>query len=341
MLRSTMPRVSCVTVTYGDRRVPLVSVAEHIARLVPSVERFVVVFNGVTYDPAQFVRALPLGDRVVTVVKRFNEGSAAGFAAGIEAAYRRTESEYFWLLDDDNAPRENALDRLLEAARSFAFSPEISFLSLRSDKTEYVDAAYRGRRIDIAANSFMGFHTRAALARRLQSSRKRRDINWDLPEAPLVSVGYAPYGGLLMPRRWYELAGLPRTDFVTYGDDHEYTARAVSLGGSIYLCAGSRVEDLERSWFLNSRRDCHYLLDPQSPPTRVFLSLRNRVALESERFVTSRPVYLLNAVVFFSVMVLRSVHGMPPLRALLDRVRLLARAFRDGRAGRLGPVEPR
>src|SRR5262245_17801158 len=240
MLRATTPGVSCVTVTYGDRRVSLANVAERIARFAPGTERFVVVFNGVTYDPDQFVRTLPLADRVVTVVKRFNEGSAAGFAAGIESAYRQTESEYFWLLDDDNAPSESALDRLLEAARSFFFSPEISFLSLRPGRPEYVDAAYRGQHIGIAANSFLGLDVRAALVRHLQPSRKRRDIDWARPEAPLVSVGYAPYGGLLIPRTWYELVGLPRTDFVTYGDDHEYTTRAVSRGGVIYLCAGSR-----------------------------------------------------------------------------------------------------
>lgn len=58
------------------------------------------------------------------------------------------------------------------------------------------------------------------------------------------------YGGLFASRCAFAAAGLPREDFVLYGDDTEYTYRFPELR----LVTGSVIADLEEPWWAQARR---------------------------------------------------------------------------------------
>lgn len=155
---------------------------------------------------------------------------------------------------------------------------------------------------------------------------------------PLLSVGFAPYGGFFFHRSWIEKIGLPRVDFFLYGDDHDFTSRVVTCGGKIYLCATSEVEDLEVSWNKAGVRS-HRLISPQSSPLYVYYSTRNRVYVEVSKYVSSNCIYHLNMLIMMLVLLfLGLVIDKRPL-ATFARWKMLRVAIGAGKKGELGRVK--
>ena len=321
--------VTCVTVTYGERRHLLTPVLERLQGLSPSLGAVVVVFNGVPYDPLAFLHKLGLGVPIIPVVSDVNEGSAGGFSRGLMAAFEDTRSEFLWLLDDDNCPQVGALRALAEAHQLLGGSPEVVLSSLRTGNWEQLEAVYQGRPMRVRTNSFLGFHVGSVVANRLCKHRLTAASAADHPGFPLVRAHCAPYGGLFIHRRWWTTVGGPRRDFLTYGDDYEYTMRVERAGGRLYICASSRVDDLERTWKTPS--DCHSLMEPQGDEQRVYLGVRNHVALERAYTVTSRIVYFVNALLFLARMTVGSWRcWLRAPGASLKRARVLRDALGAG-----------
>ncbi len=69
-------------------------------------------------------------------------------------------------------------------------------------------------------------------------------------EAGSNRLRWGLYGGLFAAREAFAAAGLPREDFVLYGDDTEYTHRF----GDLRLVANSVIADLEEPWWAQSQR---------------------------------------------------------------------------------------
>ena len=94
--------VCVVTVTYGDRWKLLVNMVD--AATAAGVSRFVVVCNGITenYRAQLEQRSWPSAIEIRFVFLARNMGSAVGFKRGIETAVAAQDTEFVWLLDDDN-----------------------------------------------------------------------------------------------------------------------------------------------------------------------------------------------------------------------------------------------
>jgi len=328
------PTVAAILVTYGDRWHLLRRVLGELLQHHESLRHVIVVDNasrGIRVDDLDTRSA---GPEVIVVRLPENLGSAAGFKAGLEAAHDQTEADLFWLLDDDNLPESGGLEALLQTFAQLGNDPLNSMLAMRPNRREYVSAAHGQGTVAIAMNSFMGLHLNKIAARLARRSPMR-------PQAP-TKVGYAPYGGLLLHRSWIARVGLPDESYFVYADDFEFTSRIVAAGGRIVLCPSSQIKDLETSWHLGGARRFHWMA-PETDPGRVYYSMRNRVALERRRFVSSTPLYLVNAATFVT---LRLVPGVAYHLAISRcpgrvwrRVRLLIRAVRDGWTGRLGRVD--
>lgn len=326
-------RTCVVTVTYGDRFHLLQDVVG--AAFEAGAGTVVVVDNGAASASRTGIDSMQQawGERLEVVRLAGNLGSAGGFKAGLERARRRTECEFIWLLDDDNAPRPDALLRLWHAYGMLGADPGNALLSLRRNQKEQVLAATCGVPVNVAPNSFLGFHLKhvpAKLRRRLAHAESGEEP----VRFPLASIGYAPYGGFFFHRDWLDRVGLPDERLYLYGDDHEFSLRFVRAGGRIYLCAASEVVDLETSW-LHKPVASRPWMSPGADERRIYYGLRNRVHLE-KAFTTSRFAYWVNACAYLGFLLVVGLLRDRRPGHLAGHFRLLLRAVRDGRSDRLG-----
>lgn len=329
--------VSCLIVTYADRRELLSAVIHRLHDMTPRIDNIVIVFNGVPYDVNSFVVNNKGAVPIKAVILATNTGSAEGYATALSSAVQQTSSSHFWLLDDDNQPELDALDMLWTALHLVGQSPDVLLLSLREDRWEYLAATHTGEHAGFRTNAFYNFHLGEVFRRKLTGWQPFKLKNGVFPRHPLVQVPYAPYGGLMLHRHWLDRVGLPCKDYYLYGDDHEYTDRISKAGGRIYLCAASRVKDIDRSWFLTGNTQCHFLLDPNASALRAYFGLRNRVAAEKLGHVTSDGLYMLNALIF-AVRHLLKAYRYWLDRRFWHRVYLLAIASKAGWDGNLSPM---
>ncbi|HEX7126917.1 MAG TPA: glycosyltransferase [Thermodesulfobacteriota bacterium] len=326
-------RTCVVTVTYGDRA--------HLVRKAVAAAfdagagGIVVVDNGAAPPSRAEIDRLAQawGGRLEVVRLPENRGSAGGFRAGLERVRDRAECEFIWLLDDDNAPRPDALGRLWHAYGALGADPNHALLSLRPDRKEYLLAATCGVPVAITPNAFLGFHLMdvpSKVRRRLSPARPGRAAI----RFPLAAVGYAPYGGFFFHRSWLDRVGLPDERLYLYGDDHDFSLRFVRAGGTIYLCAASEVVDLEPSWHHEPSASRPWV-SPAADERRVYYAVRNRARLE-KAFTTSRIAYWANACTYLGFLVVVGLLGEGRARQVLRRVHLVLRALRDGRSDHRG-----
>lgn len=331
-----VPAVTVVTVTYGRRWCFLSKVLE-VLLADPAVAEIVVVDNDSQEDIPSRVAKLA-SPKILVVSTGRNLGSAAGFKRGIEEAYSRAKGEFIWLLDDDNVPEPDCLQRLLAYYRALGNDPMNCLLALRERQRDLVDLVERGYGADPRPNSFLGFHWRDVprkIAKRIVQERTSVKTGAKFLVAMLT---YAPYGGFLFHRSWVERVGVPDERFFLYGDDHEYTWRFTRQGGRIYLCANCRVEDIDVSWH-HQAHDAHPYLSPRANALRLFYSARNRAYLETTYVVRSRMAYRFNVVLYVGFMLLKSLIRESDKAGVFRYLRLFVKALRQGWAGELGTVE--
>jgi GT2 family glycosyltransferase len=327
-----------VIVTYGKRWHLLSQVLQQLFIHDHAIVKIIVVDNG-SGDRIQ-ERVLELNIPIIEVIKlNENSGSANGYKIGINHALK-TEADYIWLLDDDNKPLDHCLERLFHAYQLLGNTPLNSLLCLRRDRGEYLRAAYEGKIVTNKKNSFLGFHLKSLPLRffnKIRQEKTRSETNYF--RYPLVSVDYGPYGGLLIHRNCLEKIGLPNEKFFLYADDHEFTNRIVQKGGHIYLCASAEVEDVEASWHVG-RGSIYSFVSLSSDPMRIYYSIRNRTFLERSRFVSNYPIYLLNIIFFYILVIIYgTIFNRRPM-PLIKRLCIISHAIYDGFKGNLGQTYP-
>jgi len=330
--------VSCLIVTYADRRHLLTKVLEKLDKQTFSVASVVVLFNGVPYDHSEFIQSLDLKIKIHTIEVGYNSGSAEGYNIALKKACQLTSSDYFWMLDDDNEPELEALEILFNAFDLIEADPmEVLLLSLRRDRWEYLSSIHNGNSIGFRNNAFFGFHFRNFLKSLVAESASFENKEGQIPRFPLLQIEYAPYGGLLLHRNWVDKVGLPDKQYYLYGDDHEYTDRITRAGGKIFLCAASRIKDIDQSWFMESKNKCHYLLDPETQAIKAYFAMRNRVATEVKSHVFSKLLYGLNAFLFFAKIIIQS-YKLWLAKKFWKRLALIIYAAKEGYYCELRPM---
>jgi GT2 family glycosyltransferase len=327
------PSVAVVTVTYGARahliRQVIAALRKHSERICD-----IVVIDNASIKPTESETGEP-GPRVHCIRLADNSGSANGFRVGIEFAMEHTNAELIWLLDDDNVPVAECLEKLL-AAYHMLGKGDVAVAGLRPSLRESVLATLGLMELRIPRNSFLGFHIALVPTKILRRLRGRIALaKGGECLLPLVLAEYAPYGGLLLSRKMIETIGVPNPDFFLYADDYEYTSRISRSGGRLFLCASAVVEDIDVSWHKEMTRS-HFLLSPHSNEMKVYFSTRNRVFLEVTRYVTSPTLYAINRFVYLTGLIVHAVLVERDRRSIIRRVRLLRHAVSDGLSGKLG-----
>lgn len=326
-------RTCVVTVTYGERFHLLEQMLAAVK--LSGVVKVIVVDNASGPMSRQKLEDFSIASDgwLDVVTLKTNKGSAGGFRAGLARVSEITECEFIWLLDDDNCPMPDAFAAMDSAWNFLGRNPENSLLCLRPDRSEYVRACIQGMPVKFVRDSFLGFHVKDIMRKIGKWLSFGSTPNYIVP-IPLVPIEYAPYGGFFVHRSWLDRIGLPDERLYLYGDDHEFTSRITELGGRIFLCHGAQVRDLEVSW---NRQHSQPFASPVKDERWVYYTMRNRVWYEKTR-VSSMFVYMLNACIYLSYILLLSLLRNNRPKGVLRRIKVISKAFGDGRAGNLGEV---
>lgn len=325
----TAGETAAVIVTYGDRVHLLEQVLTAVSEI--SIGTIVVVSNGCAAEVHARIKSLlsslPGVSELVHLSK--NTGSAGGFRAGLEKVKSLARQiNFVWLLDDDNRPFRDSFKRLQLAHDYLGRDPDNLLLSLRASRAEYRMAAECLKKVEIRRNSYLGFSLSERLLRPLISKRPPYLSSY---AAPIIQIGYAPYGGLLFSKQWLSRIAPPNDKFFLYSDDHEFTLRARAAGGRIYLCAESQLEDLEESWN-NIPSPIPPLLKEDADPTRIYHFVRNRSHIEAS-LRPSAVVHRANMLAFLWWGSLKAVLIERKPHVVLKRLRLILDATREGHRG--------
>ena len=335
--RTPSQNVGVVTVTYGSRAALLERTVA--AALDSGVGRVVVVANGVHADARDAVRSIAASERRVTLVESDeNLGSAGGYELGMRQMMDEPGVELLWLLDDDNVPACDALERLLSerATRlSQHESHRLVLAALRPSRAYLVQAAAGD--VDGAfprPSSFLGFHW-LDLPRKVVRRVVGRRPSPQPGEEP-VEIPYAPYGGLLLAKETLAGFGLPNREFYLYGDDTEFTRRLEKNGCRIVLVPVSRVEDIDSAWQDAVTGTFIGRLLRTDSADRVFYSVRNQAYLDTHYGARSRLSFLANRTLLLVACDVAALFG-----GRRERAQLVRSAARRGVRGELGQVDAR
>jgi GT2 family glycosyltransferase len=330
--------VCAVTVTYGDRWHYVQEVVRAVGRQTRQVDRIVIVANGnASTQPPDLA-----GDGSSVVALEQNGGSAAGFRRGLEVA-SATNCDLIWLLDDDNRPEPDALERLLAARACLGNRDTDCFASLRLKRPKHLAAAMGAAEMAVPPDSFMRLQATRVLdrLRGWRTSGGHAPVGPADAKYPVRRVEYAIFGGLLLSPSWTRTIGYPDDAYFTYLDDVDYTTRIVRAGGRIYLVSTSIVDDLDDTWRPRGAPAGRtpVMANLAVDPLRYYYVVRNSVYLERRYFVRSAWRYRLNMAAFVALVGLSTLVVNLSVRKAIARVRLVLAAIADGTAGRMGRLD--
>lgn len=325
------PSVTVVMVTYGDRASLCLSALE--AALSNGAKSAVVVVNGSSGGSRLRLRsfASTASSTVRLVEFATNRGSAEAFARGMAEAAHRGLSEFLWLLDDDNAPASDCLEKLLAAHMQVSGAEGALVFARRESSPLHRRVLAAGASAFPPPGSFMYFDVRDRLSQARQSNQ--------VPPVGPVAIPYGPYGGLLLSTEICNRIGPPRADYVLYEDDTEYTARAAEQGARLFLCLDAVIIDMEENWLARDGLSgpARLLGTPHEGRAKVYYSTRNRVHFERARAAQhgAELRFFVNGLVYTAFLILNCVRARR-----LGQLPLMLKAMLRGLNGRMG-VESR
>lgn len=325
--------VCVLTVTYGKRWSFLKQILDRALSFEHVVD-IIVVDNASEYDIKGKINQL--GTTSISLLQLGeNIGSAGGYKAGIRHFIAHSSADFVWLLDDDNLPREDALDNLIKAWPTISLPENKKALfSLRADRQHHHQIAKGANPYQyyLVANNFMGFHVFRIISNRY---RKLKEKTKQLSTAILpAKLPYVPYGGLFMHRSLIQSIGYPDERMFVYVDDSEYTYRITDGGGEIWLIPDSRIDDVDPSQGIAYKQRLWRSAVLDLWNFRTFYQVRNRLYFYSRHAVTNKLVFKLNKWLYMKGHYLISI-----LTGKQQAYQEFKIAVADGLAGRLGKKE--
>ena len=278
-------KVGIVTVTYGNR-------IKYVTKLIQSqnnasINKICVVVNGCSKD--LFENLLKI-KKVKFIFNPSNLGSAKGFKQGISYLKTQSNINFLWLLDDDNLPENNALEKIIYFYKNCQFNCEKdALLSYRPDRSIYLEAvkSNNGSLMLKGNNSALGFSLFAN--------------NKQFNDYQKKGLKVAPYGGLFFNKRLIDSIGYPDEKYFLYADDYDFTIRISENGGNIKLVKDSVITDLETSFHLKNNKNIAILKTRYHNTDnldRIFYSVRNGIIFELKHMVDNKIVYYSNLSIY-------------------------------------------
>jgi hypothetical protein len=326
-------KISIITVTYGDRWAFLSRVISLLLKY-EQVENVIIVNNASGYDVG--VKAAEFNDTRIHVINSAeNLGSAGGYKVGIQHAFENTLNDFFFLLDDDNLPRENVIPGLLNQWDIIeGANDKKALFCLREDRVQHIKIT-KGEdpyRYYLMPDNFLGFSLPRVFKNQINKFGDKFDKK-DRQQQPAI-IPYAPYGGMFIHRDLIAEIGYPNQDFYLYVDDSEYTYRITQNGGKIWIVPQCGIEDIDKSQgigykpkFLHSA-----LLDQWN--FRIYYHIRNRLYFYSRVAVKNKLVFNINKALYLGYLKFVSL-----MSSRQGEYQKLLGAVNDGINGNLGKAD--
>lgn len=325
-----------VVVTYGRRFIFLQRVVRHLLR--ENVRKIIIVANAVPVDVYGLIKDMRQADvanRIVIIAKQENTGSAGGYKTGIAAAQASPECDFIWLLDDDNLPESGTLEKLRSFWNSFAEEDKnkrVALLANRVDQPIYTEALL-SRDADLfltRPNNFLGFHISDVWKVLKTIFTNQNGSKHILPQWGVLKV--SPYGGMFFHKDLVGKIGLPNEEYFVYADDFDFSYRVTKTNGKIILVANAHIRDIDDSWRTHEiKNPIRRLLN--GSPLKTYYYVRNRVYFEIKNLTNDRIMYNINTYTIILVLCIYSIFTRG------NNYRLILKAIKHGRAGRLGKIE--
>lgn len=326
-------KICAVTVTYGNRLNYLEQVLKRLLSF-GQIGNVVVVNNGSSYNVEEALIRLE-DNRILLVNFQENEGSAGGYYAGILKAHTETETDFIWLLDDDNLPDLTAADELLKAWKDLgADAAKLALYSQRVDRAldqEFIKGKDPFKAL-LVPNAILGVSYWEGLKNKFRGKNGN-----ELPQSRnYIKVPYVPYGGFFAHRDMISLIGYPNRDFYLYVDDEDFTYRVTQTGGSIYMVPSARVKDIDITdgrVAYQAQKGSSPLLDLWS--FRMYYRVRNSVYFHNKVSLSNPLLFALNKALFLFKLRRLSLNSGKQLE-----YKKFKQALEDGLKGRLGKADP-
>ena len=337
-IQDTM-KICAIVVTYGDRWHLLKQVIDALFK--QQVSHVIVVDNRSHTSSYGQLKNLEnnLRGKLKVIHLEENTGSAGGYKRGLQTAYICEDCEFIWLLDDDNRPKEGALNALIDFWQKLEEEDKehrIALMSYREDREIYKEVVFKNKSNLVIGrtNSFLGFHVCEIPAELLRRIKKRylRKLNVkDLRSKIWVTVSAVPFGGMFFHKALLNEIDYPNQDLYLYSDDWDFSYRIINKGGKIIMLLYSVIEDLEKSWHRKNKESLFkiYLLEDLED-FRLYYYVRNRIYFEKKHLVTNPVIYCFNRSILLSAVL---IFGFINKR---NNLRIIQKAVKDGNKGKLG-----
>ena len=207
-----MRDIAAIVVTYNRVNLLLRNIESLLSQTLSERFDILVIDNASTDGTGERLQQLIGEGKVKYYNTGSNLGGAGGFQYGIKKAYEDGYS-YFWLMDDDTFPYENALEELLKV-------------------DEFLDGKY----------GFLSSVAKWKDGTLCNMNRQRVTYNKPVQEfsGNATKVVMATFVSFFTKREIVEQVGLPIKEFVIWSDDFEYTRR-ISLLYDCYVADNSVV----------------------------------------------------------------------------------------------------
>ena len=188
-----MKSVLCVVVTY-NRLNCLVECLEALRSQTEKKFNILVVNNGSTDGTQEYLKR----QNDIFTIHQANLGGAGGFYAGMKYGYEHNY-EWIWLMDDDGIPAPNQLEELLKHKGAYLY-----LNALVIDKDDHSRFSFPPHDPSITIAS--------------------------MQKNTIVENFCHPFNGTLYHRKMIEKIGFIKKEMFIWGDEKEYTARAIQAG---------------------------------------------------------------------------------------------------------------
>ena len=250
-----MQKVIAVVVTY-NRLALLSECVTALRNQSRPLDSILVINNGSTDGTEEWLISQP----DIEFFTQNNIGGAGGFSTAIKMGFQKGY-EWIWCMDDDGLPKEDALEKLLEAD-----DHELKLLNCavinKADKKSFVW-------------NTGGYKTLS-----------------EVPGKIIEGIGH-PFNGTFINRRIIERVGVPKAKFFLWGDESEYYYRIVKVN-RIPVCTVANSIHYHPASAFSIKNDWDY-----ASGWKMYFYIRNRFHIHQAKF-NNKMVALLHYCCFIA-----------------------------------------
>ena len=272
-----MEKVIAVVVTY-NRQALLSECITALRNQTRKPDAILVVNNGSTDNTQKWLQQ----QTDILSINQKNIGGAGGFSTAIQSGYKKGY-EWIWCMDDDGAPKEDALEQLLAVETNDLKLLNCAVIN-KDDKNSFVWNTGGYKNLDEVQGNIID------------------------------GIGH-PFNGTFINRRIIERVGVPKAQFFLWGDETEYYYRIVKKN-NIPVCTVAGSIHYHPAATFSFKQDWDY-----KSAWKMYFYIRNRLHVHKAKF-SNKFIAAINYGCFLAalagiVMVYQKTNKLKKLRFIL------------------------